>query len=188
MKPHPASTVVLVRQAASDIEVLLLLRNRQLRFNGDHWVFPGGRIDPQDYPDAACQQQYYAALNAAVRETQEEAGVVIHSDNLQHIAHWTTPEGYPLRFSTWFFIGLLYEPTPITVDQQEIVDYCWRTPRSALQASDSGELKLPVPTLQTLQSIAAYRDLRALSAGLDHLPVHVFPAQSPDYPKDSIPR
>lgn len=188
MTPQPASTLVLARQAASDIEVLLLLRNRHLRFNGDHWVFPGGRIDPSDYPDSECKQEYQAALNAAVREIQEEAGIAISVDGLRHIAHWTTPEGYPRRFSTWFFIGLLREAVNIVVDQHEIVDYCWRTPRSALQASSSGEIKLPEPTLQTLKTIAGFHNLKTLSEGLEQLPVYVYPEQSPFYPQHCIPR
>ncbi len=188
MKPQPASTVVLVRQAINDIEVLLLLRSRQLVFNSGEWVFPGGRIDVADYPDSACEQEYQAALNAAVRETQEEAGIRIEPAGLRHIAHWTTPAGYPRRFSTWFFLGLLEEQVNIEVDQQEIVDFCWRTPRSALHASQSGEIKLPEPTLETLRSIAQFRDIQTLHSAIAQRPVHVFPEHSPDYPKHCIRR
>ncbi len=187
MKPQPASTVVLVRQAVSDIEVLLLLRNRHLVFNSEHWVFPGGRIDPVDYPDADCQQEYHAALRAAVRETQEEAGISIEPGALRHIAHWTTPEGYSRRFATWFFLGSLHEQVSIKVDQQEIIDFCWLPPRSALLANQRGELKLPEPTLQTLRSIAQYRDTQTLHDALALRPVHIFPEHSADYPKHCIP-
>jgi len=188
LKPQPASTAVLVRQAARDIEVLLLLRNRHLVFNGGQWVFPGGRIDPLDYPDADCKQEYQAALNAAVRETEEEAGITIELEALRHIAHWTTPEGYSRRFSTWFFLATLTRSVTIKVDHQEIIDFCWRSPCNALLASERGELQLPEPTLQTLRSIAPYRSTSSLHEALAQRPVHVFPKDSQDYPRHCIPR
>lgn len=54
LKPVPAATVVLVREAESTtgIEVLLLLRNSSLAFHGGHWVFPGGRIDAEDFGES----------------------------------------------------------------------------------------------------------------------------------------
>ena len=132
MMPTPASTVVVVRQGQDDIEVLLLLRSAALKFNGDCWVFPGGRIDPGDYPDAQRQQEYQAAQRAAVRETQEEAGLDISGNNLLHIAHWTTPEGMSRRFSTWFFLCTIPAPAPVQVDAPEIPAPRRPSPRTAL--------------------------------------------------------
>jgi 8-oxo-dGTP pyrophosphatase MutT (NUDIX family) len=48
----PAATVVLLRDAAGGLETLMLRRNSKLAFAGGAWVFPGGRIDPEDYPAA----------------------------------------------------------------------------------------------------------------------------------------
>src|SRR5688572_12432384 len=76
----PASTVVLLRDAAEGFEVLLLRRNTAVEFAGGMWVFPGGRIDPEDYPsggpptgDEASDELFAAARNACVRESHEEA-------------------------------------------------------------------------------------------------------------------
>ena len=49
LEPVPASTVVLVRRAGRDREVLLLRRPLTSAFAPDAWVFPGGRLDPADF-------------------------------------------------------------------------------------------------------------------------------------------
>ena len=49
----PAATVVLLRDAPGGVETLMLRRNSKLAFAGGAWVFPGGRIDPEDYPGGA---------------------------------------------------------------------------------------------------------------------------------------
>ena len=46
----PAATVVLLRDAETEPEVLLLHRTSKVHFGG-MWVFPGGRIDPGDRAD-----------------------------------------------------------------------------------------------------------------------------------------
>lgn len=184
--PIPASTVVVARQGQEDIEVLLLLRNSTLVFNGGCWVFPGGRIDPQDYPDTLRQREYRAAQRAAVRETREEAGLDISPNPLQHIAHWTTPEGLSRRFSTWFFLCVLHETKPVRVDAQEILAHRWLSPSAALELCRSGECRLPEPTVHTLRSLSGFRDLTALVQGMAALPVHVYPPHSPFYRLETI--
>ncbi len=80
----PASTVILLRDGAStndsnvsqsgeDIEVLMLQKNKNISFGG-MWVFPGGRIDDEDYDSDGREASdlMKAALAAAVRETVEE--------------------------------------------------------------------------------------------------------------------
>ncbi len=186
MEPSPASTVVVVRQAEEDIEILLLLRNTTLTFNGGHWVFPGGKIDREDYPDPDCRQEYRAAMNAVVRETREEAGIDIDPLDLVHVAHWTTPEGYPRRYATWFFVCPVCDPGAIVVDEEEILDFRWMTPRMALHASTAGELKLPEPTFQTLCGIADYRTLDELGRALPDIKIRVFPLQSTFYRAETI--
>ena len=44
-----AATVVMVRDGDDGLEVLMVLRNRSLKFGGGSWVFPGGRVDEADY-------------------------------------------------------------------------------------------------------------------------------------------
>lgn len=180
MTPKPASTVVLLREVEQSLETLLLLRNTTLAFNGGAWVFPGGKIDPCDYPSPDAHE-YEAARCAVVRETREEAGIDIVVDDLLHIAHWTTPPGQSRRYSTWFFVCPLRQPCEIVVDASEILDYRWIRPAQALAAADAGELRLPHPTRITLETLQAYTTLTALDAGLRSTQVHVFPPDSEFY-------
>src|SRR6266850_932934 len=102
--PAPAATVVLVRDGAGGLEVLLAKRSSKLAFHGGAWVFPGGRIDPDDYAGDPDNLEA-AAKRAAAREAKEEAGVDVDADALVHLSNWTTPEISPKRFATWFFAG-----------------------------------------------------------------------------------
>ena len=74
----PAATVVLVRDGDQGLETLLVQRSKAVAHMGGMWVFPGGRVDEADYPPD--RDEYVAALNAAIRETREEAGLEISSD------------------------------------------------------------------------------------------------------------
>jgi 8-oxo-dGTP pyrophosphatase MutT (NUDIX family) len=149
----PAATAVLLRDASDGVEVLLLRRNSQLAFHGGAWVFPGGRIDACD---AGAGGDEGAARRAAVREAREEAGLTVDPDALVHISHWTTPEGLPKRFATWFFIGLA-GATRVRVDGGEIHEHAWRTPAAALAARRAGEIELPPPTFVTLTGLVTHR-------------------------------
>ena len=44
-EPIDAATVVVARDSADGVEVLMLRRNSKIYFGG-MWVFPGGRVDP----------------------------------------------------------------------------------------------------------------------------------------------
>ena len=49
MKPvKPAATIMLARDTEDGIEVLLLKRNKALKFAAGLWVFPGGKIEPDE--------------------------------------------------------------------------------------------------------------------------------------------
>ena len=50
---RPSATLVLVRDGAAAMEVLLLRRGRQLKAFAGAWAFPGGATDPIDGPTEA---------------------------------------------------------------------------------------------------------------------------------------
>ena len=66
--PIPAATVVLVRDEGDHLETLMLRRNVEVSFGG-MWVFPGGRVEPDDGEGEP------GARRAAAREAAEEAGL-----------------------------------------------------------------------------------------------------------------
>ncbi|MFM7068880.1 MAG: NUDIX domain-containing protein, partial [Actinomycetes bacterium] len=89
----PAATVVLLRDGTDGPEVLMLQRSKDLKFAGGMWVFPGGRIDADDFdvPDDAVDDgaREAAARRAAVREAAEEAGLAVPESSLRRWTHWT---------------------------------------------------------------------------------------------------
>ena len=55
---RPASTVILLRDAPDGLHTLLLRRNSALGFAGGNWVFPGGRVDPEEIVAAYDKSTY----------------------------------------------------------------------------------------------------------------------------------
>ena len=150
----PAATVVLVRDGDDGLEALLVQRNKAVKHMGGMWVFPGGKVDEQDYPGDG--DVYTAALNAAIRETREEAGVEVSAEQLVYLSHWTTPEGAKRRFATWFFITVLEDGQEVTVDGGEIAHHRWVRPEVALAELADAEhpFRLMPPTFVSLVDIA----------------------------------
>jgi len=144
----PAATVVLVRDGPRGLEVLLARRSSKLAFHGGAWVFPGGRIDPDDYGDAP-DDVFGAAQRAAAREAKEEAGLDVAASTLVHLSNWTTPEISPKRFATWFFVGEAAAGDAVA-DGTETDQLCWFRPDDAFAARDTGEIELAPPQYVTL--------------------------------------
>lgn len=159
IKIQPAATVLIVKDdPSSGLQILLLKRNDSLKFAPGFWVFPGGRVDTEDggFGETAILE---TAKVAAVRETQEEAGLTIAPHDLHHFCHWTTPKGTNRRFSTWFFSALVHADHPkVTIDQSEIVDHLWMHPKDALVDHFTGKLHMLPPTFFTLQRIKDAKD------------------------------
>ena len=150
----PAATVVLVRNGSDGLEALLVQRNQAVKHMGGMWVFPGGKVDEGDYP--ADRDDYRAAVNAAIRETREEAGVDVRPEQLVYLSHWTTPEGAKKRFATWFFLTILEDDQEVIVDGGEIAHHRWIKPDLALSESADVDhlLRLMPPTYVSLFDIA----------------------------------
>lgn len=177
--PVASAAIILVRDAAHGPEVFLLRRHAGSGFMADHFVFPGGRIDPGDG----------GPRRAALRELFEEAGVLIGAPPLpaavgewrrrlnagevgfdacvqaldwipaEHELHlwgrWITPAFQPHRFDTWFYVARLPAGQVPSFDARETVEELWTTPARALAQSREGALALPPPQLATLERLAA---------------------------------
>jgi 8-oxo-dGTP pyrophosphatase MutT (NUDIX family) len=90
MLARPAATVIVVRPDPEGLRVFLAKRNRAVGFMPNAWVFPGGKVDPNDrladHPGVLAgelaierlggdRDAAVAILVAAVRETFEESGL-----------------------------------------------------------------------------------------------------------------
>ena len=173
-KPNPAipaATVVLLRDGDGRVEVLMLHRTSKVHFGG-MWVFPGGRIDPQDHEGAGDVDA--AARNAAARETEEETGLVVAPDHFVCFAHWTPPPITPRRYATWFFATQLQDSGRVTVDGDEIQAHQWIEPQAMLARHASGEVDLAPPTWITLYHIARYKPVASILEALNRGPRRVY--------------
>lgn len=63
--PKQAAILIPVVETPAGLAVIVTRRHSDMRLHSDHWVFPGGRVDPADRSSA----------DAAIRETSEELGV-----------------------------------------------------------------------------------------------------------------
>lgn len=155
-----SATVVLLRDTEQGLEALLLRRNPKLKFAAGSWVFPGGAVDQDELERTPTQ--YQALEVAAIREVQEECGVVVGKQSLVHFCNWTTPEAEKKRFSTWFFVARVDDPNAeITIDNGEIHEYQWLGPEQALALHSQGDLNLMPPAFLTLLLLSHYQTVEA---------------------------
>jgi 8-oxo-dGTP pyrophosphatase MutT (NUDIX family) len=134
--------VILVRDGAERLEVLLVQRNPAARFMGGLWVFPGGSLDAGE-----------TARTAGVREVAEEAGIVLPDPAaLVEFARWITPPQLEIRFDALFFLAPCPDGAQARPDGAETVDARWYAPADALAAG----LELAFPTIRTLEQLSEH--------------------------------
>ena len=139
VRPRDAASLILLRGEGNDLEVLAGRRPRDARFMPGVYVFPGGAIEPPDRVAWSVETgtenlgiRLARPARAALRETWEEAGVLIGRtagspsptsavlpierayrergliaamDMLTYVGRAITPSHSPRRFNTRFFLG-----------------------------------------------------------------------------------
>ncbi|MEL6569916.1 MAG: NUDIX hydrolase, partial [Pseudomonadota bacterium] len=91
-RPKDAATLILLRRDESQPRILMGKRSGKHAFMPDKYVFPGGRVDPQDgkapsltelHPKTAaklqikCRRTPRSFALTAIRETFEETGLIV---------------------------------------------------------------------------------------------------------------
>lgn len=153
-----AATVLLLRDGDDGLEVLMVRRNSKIAFGG-MWVFPGGRVDDAELDRS---DELGSARRAAVRETEEETGLITTEADMASWSYWEPPpspamqqKGPIRRFSTWFFAAPA-PPGDVVIDDGEITEHAWLTPGSAHDRHRRGEIELVPPTWLTLLQLGSY--------------------------------
>lgn len=101
---------------------VLVLRRLAGRYLGGQWDIPGGTVEPGEDP-----------ATAAVRETHEEAGlVVVAGEELSHHTNLDT-NGRPITFHTVTYRMTEVDPRPVRLAPAEHDDFAWVTPDEALK-------------------------------------------------------
>ena len=186
-----AAGIVLLRQSThiAPLEVLLLKRNAALKVHGGEWVFPGGKVDPEDYqtlnrrpsainlsqPPALSIQDHQKLLKqTALRETHEEAGVLLKDNALSFYSRWRTPSAIKKRFDTCFFMAI-NNKSEVTVDGNEIVEHAWVSPSRSLVLLKNGTIKVPPATYVSLLQLSRFEHAQTAINTLCKKPVYYRP-------------
>ncbi|MGI9665694.1 MAG: NUDIX hydrolase [Acidimicrobiia bacterium] len=174
-----ASTVCLVRDT-HQLEVLMVQRPHTSRFMPSVWVFPGGAVDEADADPPSALVGIDDWRVAAFREMIEETGLWVTSEgvversttktafadieagdasfdaeDLVYFSNWITPEVFPLRFDTRFFLGVADAGITGEVDGDELVDLEWVHPLDALRREEDSTWDVAFPTRRTLELLAS---------------------------------
>src|SRR5882762_5595724 len=82
--PRPAATLLLLRDGAAGIEVLMTVRHEDAGFAAGALVFPGGKLDAADHDlcrhcagGTGRDETDLVPRVAAIRETFEECGILL---------------------------------------------------------------------------------------------------------------
>lgn len=163
--PRPAATVAVLRPGPAGPEVLMVRRHRGASFMADAYVFPGGRVEPEDGDGEA------AFACAAARELREEAALSLEPAGLVPLARWITPSAEGKRFDARFFVAAAREGQTACHDAVETTAHLWARPVELLARGARGELKLPPPTLRTLEELSPQPTVEAALAWAQARPV-----------------
>jgi 8-oxo-dGTP pyrophosphatase MutT (NUDIX family) len=128
VRPRDAATLIVFDERGREPRVLMGQRNLTHKFLPGKFVFPGGRVEPQDYVatigchlpktmkgkllNATCgvahPQRAYAFVHAALRETREETGLIIGTND--PISDEDGAGAVP-DFSDFVFVGRAITPS-----------------------------------------------------------------------------
>ena len=178
-----AATILLMRDGAQGLEILLLKRNAAAKNMSGVWMFPGGKIDAGDQGDTELDR----VAVGAVRELREEADIVLDRTALTTFSHWLTPAGQNRRFATWFFIAPLPANARVRVDGEEMVEAVWMCPRKAVDEYRARRLRLPPPTVISLLDVSENRtSSEAIARAINRQPPYFFPKILADDSEDIV--
>ena len=184
-----AASVIMLREAASTLEVYVQHRATTMDFAAGAVVFPGGRTDPEDaefdFGEAVrpilanhakgWQKTSLGSINSqealtnasmmlrtGLREVQEETGIGLEPRILRPWANLITPVGYPKRFDTFFYIATPDDdvlPENITT---EATSAEWLSIESILRDAEAKRIALMRPTQFLLTGILEYGSIEGL--------------------------
>jgi 8-oxo-dGTP pyrophosphatase MutT (NUDIX family) len=224
LRPRDAATLIVVDSTSGEPRVLLGRRRLDLVFMPGRYVFPGGRVDPADRHIAVEEDLEAANIEkllvdmrgnptrararalalAAVRETFEEAGLVIGApaadaaapksaawqqffalgfrpalSQLTFFARAITPPGRPRRFDTRFFCvpasAIIHK---IAIADGELSDLEWHS------IAQARALELPNITRVVLEDLGERIAAGALQAS--DVPVPFYRRRNGNFHRDLI--
>lgn len=188
VRPKDAATLIIYRRRHDAVEVLMGQRHRKHRFLPQSYVFPGGSVDAQDsrvrsatpmrddvaelLTRRATPARARGLIAAAIRETFEEAGLVIGQpdpephrpvpanwrpffatgmapcfEKLDYVARAVTPPSRPIRFNARFFMIGEEHVSGDLAGSGELLDLTY------VPIAKTADLQLPLITTRVLELV-----------------------------------
>ncbi|MDE3229966.1 MAG: NUDIX hydrolase [Chloroflexota bacterium] len=122
------------------------------------------RVTPDDLPRLAADRAALNAHTTTILEVARREGLALATDSLLHWAHWITPEAWPKRFDTHFFLVEAPEGQEPAHDDLETTQSAWVTPEDALAGHERGEFPLVFATIHQLRALSGLADVAAARA------------------------
>jgi len=176
----PAATVLLLRddEGPSGFSVFMVRRSMKSSFMPGAYVFPGGRVDPEDHDGVvdltadALHERFCGALEpsdarahlvAAAREVEEEALVRLPDPSALHTwSRWITPTIERKRFDAWFFVARMPADAQPGHDAHEVTASAWVDPQDAMAGYTTGDMVFAPPTWHTLWDLARHHSAQSV--------------------------
>ena len=92
----------------------------------------------------------------------ESAGWFCDLSRVAYFSHWQTPEEFPMRFNTRFFLALQPDGQSSLFCSREVTESLWLSPDRALALYREGKLPIIFPTYATLRTLADFASVRSL--------------------------
>lgn len=180
--PIQAASVLLTRGPGSS-EVFTVRRAETLRFMGNFWAFPGGKVHPADPgPYAAAARELFeetgvliarrpdgsflfpdAGLAQARRDLLDDKlawgdllgarNLTVSPDDFLYAGSITTPEFAPVRFDTSFFVAACPPGQAPEIWPGELTEGVWGTAEDLLADWTRGGRLLSPPTVSLLECV-----------------------------------
>ncbi len=195
---RPAASLILMRdRRVGPPELLVVQRGDILVFAAGAYVFPGGRVDPEDLmmAERLCPHlapEDGAARIAAVRETLEETAIAVglsppsspgapfagaatlfEADALVPFARWLPEEKVVRRFDTRFYLAQATDEQEPLADGVETASAFWATAADVLERCRTGQGRAIFPTRRLLERLARFASFAEARAEAERLPQRI---------------
>jgi 8-oxo-dGTP pyrophosphatase MutT (NUDIX family) len=176
-----ASLILMREQTGAAPLILMVQRAATLAFAAGAYVFPGGRVDPEDRAMAAAvttggDAVDAAARIAAIRETEEETGIRVETPAaaLVPFARWRPEiERAPRRFDTRFYLALTHDAHQPAADGTETTIAFWATAADVLARCAAGDGRAIFPTRRILERLAGFGGFAQAREEAERLPARI---------------
>ncbi len=130
--------------------------------------------------DSGQQSQKYQQMRRRLNRKEITFSDLVINNSLElmvsdlvYVSHWVTPLGRPRRYDTRFFLAAAPEGQDAIHDNSEAVDSVWIEPQQALKMNSLNQMKLVLPTISNLNSLAEFATVSqalAWASSLEQIP------------------